>query len=177
MNSEPLVFTYAEVGATAGELPTGYQHLHASRVVGTGRELFEQCAETVMTWGIQRGSGLLVVPGERVTVGAENRIGLRFGLFRTWAPCRVVYVVDEPDRQGFAYGTLPGHPECGEESFIVSIDTDGTVQFDVTAFSRPQRWFARLGGPITGLIQRHVTWRYLDAVAPDPANDVAGRAR
>ena len=31
------------------------------------------------------------------------------GLLR--APCRVVYVIDEPDVRGFAYGTLPGHPE------------------------------------------------------------------
>jgi uncharacterized protein (UPF0548 family) len=30
-------------------------------------------------------------------------------------PCRVVYVLDEPERRGFAYGTLPGHPESGEE--------------------------------------------------------------
>jgi uncharacterized protein (UPF0548 family) len=156
--------SYPEVGATAGELPDGYQHLHASREVGSGRELFERCAETVMTWGVQRGAGLLVVPGGRVTDGAENRIGLRIGPLRTWAPCRVVYVVDEPDRRGFAYGTLVGHPERGEESFIVSIDEAGTVTFEVTAFSRPARWFSRLGGPVTRLVQRHVTWKYLEAV-------------
>ena len=161
-----MTFTYPEVGATAAELPVGYQHLRAARTVGSGRELFEQCAETVMTWGIQRGAGLTVVPGERVQVGAENRLGLRLGPLRTWAPCRVVYVVDEPNRKGFAYGTLPGHPECGEESFIVALDQEGTVQFEVTAFSRPASWLARLGGPVTGFIQRRVTWRYLDAVRP-----------
>ena len=161
-----MTFSYPEVGATAGELPFGYQHLRASRVVGEGRQLFERCAETVMTWGVQRGAGLVVQPGGRVEVGAEHRIGLAFGPLRTWAPCRVVYVVDEPDRKGFAYGTLPGHPERGEESFVVSIDETGCVQFDVTAFSHPARWFARLGGPVTRLIQRRVTWRYLDAIAP-----------
>ena len=162
----PVTFSYPEVGATAAGLPVGYQHLHACRVVGSGRALFEQCAETVMTWGVQHGAGLTVVPGGRVRVGAENRLGLRFGPLRTWAPCRVVYVVDEPNRKGFAYGTMPGHPECGEESFIVALDEDDTVRFEVTAFSRPARWFARLGGPVTGLIQRKVTWRYLDAVHP-----------
>jgi uncharacterized protein (UPF0548 family) len=159
-----VTLSYPEVGATAGELPSGYQHLRASREVGSGRELFERCAETVMTWGVQRGAGLLVVPGSRVSVGAENRIGLRLGPLRTWAPCRVVYVVDEPDRRGFAYGTLTGHPERGEESFVVTIDDEGTVRFHITAFSRPARWFARLGGPVTRLVQRRVTWRYLDAV-------------
>jgi uncharacterized protein (UPF0548 family) len=158
--------TYPEVGATAGELPSGYQHLHASREVGTGRELFEQCAEVVMTWGVQHGAGLLVVPGGRVVDGAEQRITLRFGPIRTTAPCRVVYVVDEPDRRGFAYGTVTGHPECGEESFVVSMDDEGLVRFDVTAFSRPARWFSRLGGPVTRAVQRHVTWRYLEAVHP-----------
>ena len=161
-----MTFTYPEVGATGGELPEGYQHLRASREVGTGRELFDQCAEVVLTWGVQRGAGLLVVPGGRVEEGAENRLALQFGPFRTWAPCRVVYVVDEPDRQGFAYGTVEGHPERGEESFVVSIDDDGVVTFDVTAFSRPARWFARLGGPVTRAVQRRVTWRYLEAVHP-----------
>jgi uncharacterized protein (UPF0548 family) len=160
-----VTLTYPEVGATAGELPAGYQHLHASRAVGTGRQLFDQCAETIMTWGVQRGAGLLVVPGLRVTDGAENRIALRLGPLRTWAPCRVVYVVDEQDRKGFAYGTLRGHPECGEESFVVTFEDD-VVRFEVTAFSRPARWFARLGGPVTRLVQRRVTERYLRAVAP-----------
>src|SRR4051812_18669326 len=126
----PVTFTYPEVGATAAELPVGYQHLRASLAVGTGREGVEQCAETGMTWGIQRGAGLTVVPGERVRVGTDIRLGLRIGPVHIWAPCRVAYVVDEPDRRGFAYGTLPGHPERGEESFIVSLQQDGTVQFD-----------------------------------------------
>ncbi len=48
----------------------------------------------------------------------------------------------------------------------MSIDEDGIGEFVVTAFSRPARWFARLGSPFTGLIQRRVTWRYLEAVHP-----------
>ena len=30
----------------------------------------------------------------------------------------VVYIIHEPDRQGFAYGTLPGHPESGDEALM-----------------------------------------------------------
>ncbi len=59
------------------------------------------------------------------------------GPVRITAPCRVVYTVNEPDRQGFACGTLPGHPECGEEAFLVERDDDGAVTFAITAFSRP----------------------------------------
>jgi len=63
------------------------------------------------------------------------------------APCRIVGVLDEPDSWGFAYGTLPGHPEQGEESFVVSIGGDDVVRFRITAFSRPGEWIARLAGP------------------------------
>jgi uncharacterized protein (UPF0548 family) len=157
-------FTYPEVGATATSLPPGYQHLRASREVGTGRELFDRCAATVLSWGVQRGAGLVVEPGDRVEVDAVHRVGIGVGPLRLWAPCKVVYVVDEPARQGFAYGTLPGHPESGEESFVVTIDEDDVVEFTVTAFSRPATWLSRLGGPATKVVQRRVTWRYLEAV-------------
>ena len=59
--------------------------------------------------------------------------------------CRVVYVVDEPGRFGLAYGTLPGHVERGEERFLVERDsTDGSVWYDLLAFSRPNSLVARL---------------------------------
>lgn len=161
-----MSLTYPEVGATAGDLPDGYQHLRAERLVGHGRELFESCADVVLTWGVQRGAGLAVERAGHVVAGEENRIGLPLGPLRLWAPCRVVYVLDEPTRKGFAYGTLPGHPETGEESFVVSIDEHEAVRFTVTAFSRPARWFARLGGPVTRLVQHRVTQRYLQAVHP-----------
>jgi hypothetical protein len=48
------------------------------------------------------------------------------------APCRIVAVVDEPLRFGFAYGTLPGHPESGEEAFIID-NTDQAVIFQIVA--------------------------------------------
>jgi Domain of unknown function (DUF1990) len=41
---------------------------------------------------------------------------------RSAAPCRVVCVVDEAgptSKFGFAYGTLPGHVESGEERFLI----------------------------------------------------------
>ena len=81
------------------------------------------------------------------------------------APCRVVYVVDEPDRRGFAYGTLPGHAEAGEELFAVRYDpTTGAVYAEVTAFSRHATWWSRLGAPVTSLAQRVITNRYLRAL-------------
>jgi uncharacterized protein (UPF0548 family) len=81
------------------------------------------------------------------------------------APCRVVYVVDEPDRRGFAYGTLPGHAVSGEELFLVRYAPDtGQVSAEVAAFSRHGTWWSRLGAPVTSLVQRVVTDRYLRAL-------------
>jgi uncharacterized protein (UPF0548 family) len=157
-------FTYAEVGATATQLPQGYGYLRAQRVVGSGQSLFEECGNKILTWGIQSGAGFRLEKIGQVTENFENRLGLHWGPFQTWAACRVVFVIDESNRKGFAYGTLPGHPERGEESFIISISDEDIVSFDIVAFSKPARWFAKLGSPLLHFLQQHVTWKYLDAV-------------
>src|SRR6516164_10918085 len=122
-----LPLTYSEVGATAaGELPPGYGHLAASAQIGTGRERFEQAADAVMHWGMQRGAGLRVQASSEV-VEVSAVVLVRMGFLP--APCRVVYVVDEPDIRGFAYGTLPGHPESGEARFVVRRDPATSAVF------------------------------------------------
>ncbi|OHV05688.1 DUF1990 domain-containing protein [Mycobacterium talmoniae] len=157
-----LPLTYPEVGATADALPAGYQHINASARIGTGRQRFEQAGDAVLHWGMQRGSGLGVNASSDVAV-VDAVLLVRLGLLH--APCRVVYVVDEPNRRGFAYGTLPGHPESGEELFSVRYDPeDDAVYAEVRAFSRPATWWSKLGSPIAALLQRVVTRRYLRAV-------------
>jgi uncharacterized protein (UPF0548 family) len=157
-----LPLTYAEVGATAGPLPSGYHHVQKSALIGRGRHRFEEAADEGMRWGMLRGAGLRVEPTTEVAaVGSEVIVHL--GLVR--APCRVVYVVDEPDRRGFAYGTLPGHAESGEERFVVRYDpSTDEVYAEVTAFSRHATWWSRLGSPVTSVVQRIVTGRYLRAL-------------
>jgi len=77
----------------------------------------------------------------------------------------VIYVTDEPDHRGFAYGSLPGHAVSGEEMFRVRYDpADDGVYSEVVAFSRPATWWSRLGVPVLSLAQRVVTTRYLNAV-------------
>ena len=49
-------------------------------------------------------------------------------------------------RYGFAYGTLPDHPERGEERFLVEWNqADDSVWYDLLAVSRPGHWLARIG--------------------------------
>jgi uncharacterized protein (UPF0548 family) len=159
-------FTYPEVGATRdGALPAGYDHVERAHVVGSGRAGFERAAAAVFRWTAQRGAGLQVSasgpassPGTVVLMTAGlPRLGLDI-------PCRVVWVVDQPDRRGFGYGTLPGHPESGEESFVVSLRPDGEVVYELRAFSRPGTRLSRLGGPVSGRLQTLALDRYVTAI-------------
>ena len=117
-----------------------------------------------MSWEMHRRSGLTVA-AEGDAISGRTVI---LGLGRRWqlvVPCRVVDVVDEHRRQGFAYGTLSGHPEQGEESFVVSEDQDAAVWFEITAFSRPGAALVRLAGPVGRAIQAQATVRYENALA------------
>lgn len=63
-------------------------------------------------------------------------------------PCRILHRCDGPTRHGFVYGTLPEHAECGEERFMVEILPDGSVWYEIRAFSRPRHWMAWMGFPL-----------------------------
>jgi uncharacterized protein (UPF0548 family) len=157
-----LPLTYSDGGATASTLPAGYHHVQKSAVIGRGRQRFEEAAAAGMRWGMLRGAGVKVrATTALAAVGSEVIVHLG----PVQAPCRVVYVVEEPDRGGFAYGTLPGHPESGEELFLVRYDPATEDVFaEVTAFSRHATWWSRLASPVTSLVQRVVTTRYLKAL-------------
>ncbi|KQO65045.1 DUF1990 family protein [Curtobacterium sp. Leaf261] len=91
------------------------------------------------------------------------------------APVRVVAVYDEPDRKGFAYGTLDGHPVSGEESFVVERTTDGSVWLQIRQFSQPASRKWALAAPLLKREQRRMAEAYLQAlvgteVQPGPAD-------
>ncbi|MFJ4667193.1 DUF1990 family protein [Kitasatospora purpeofusca] len=171
---------YREVGATAdARLPAGYTQLRRRLHLGHGPEVLSRAGRFVLGWGCQLGTGFAVFPYAPAEPGAT--VLLRLGLPgsrwpRLVIPCRVVWTVDEPDRIGFAYGTLPGHPECGEEAFLVSMDAAGEVWFEVVAFARLAAWYARLGRPVAVLCQYLAIERYLASVVraaagPGPDSD------
>ncbi|MCP2329266.1 uncharacterized protein (UPF0548 family) [Hamadaea flava] len=147
-----MKLTYPEVGGSLHrDLPAGYHHLRVRVPVGPP-QAFTAAVEAVLTWRMHRRAGLYVDagparPGLRIT----GRLGHpRFGMP---VVCEVVAVVDEPERAGFAYGTVTGHPERGEEAFLVVVE-DGRTWLEVTAFSRPAAWYARAVTAIVPLIQR-----------------------
>ncbi|RZU15351.1 uncharacterized protein (UPF0548 family) [Kribbella rubisoli] len=169
-----LRLTYDVVGSTRYvETPEGYHRLEYRQRIGEGDEVFHRAADALLSWRMQPAAGLPMtatdVPAQIGTnslgrLGAGLLIGPspldRIGLP---VPCRVVWTVNEPDRIGFAYGTLQGHPESGEESFVVTRDPDG-IYFTVRAYSRGATWYTRLAGPATRKAQHYAARRYANAL-------------
>jgi len=161
-----LELTYPEVGASAGaELPAGYVHDRESADLGPfTEEAFDRAAVALRSWQAQTGAGLIVFPGDPVMDGETFALVISLPVAGyVMAAGRAVFVHDEPDRRGFGYGTLPGHPEQGEEAFVIA-RRDDRIVFEITAFSRPRHPLARLGKPVSRLLQRQTTRRYLAAM-------------
>jgi uncharacterized protein (UPF0548 family) len=158
--------TYPEAGATRdARPPAGYGQVHRDVTIGAGRSAFARAVDGLFGWDMHRGAGLAVTGGDaRAAPGVVVVLRAGRGPLRLTIPCRVVYTVDDADRRGFAYGTLPGHPERGEEAFLVTMAPTGEVRFRVRAFSRPASLPARLGGPLTRRIQEYATDRYVQAM-------------
>ncbi|MFJ4923301.1 DUF1990 family protein [Streptomyces sp. NPDC088725] len=155
-NTPRRTLSYPEVGATrTGLLPDGYRHLRHRVPIGRGRAVFDAAGAAVTGWQLHRRAGARVrASSSRAEPGTVVEVGLGMGPLRLTGTCRVVWTAYEKERTGFAYGTLSGHPECGEESFVVDLREDGSVWFTVVAFSRPGRLLTRLAGPVGPLLQR-----------------------
>jgi hypothetical protein len=104
------------------------------------------------------------LPERPVRLGRRYWLVAHLGSLRVKEPIQVVAVIEEPDRKGFAYGTLVGHPVSGEEAFIVERRTDGSVWFTVRSATRPPagRWW--VAQPVVMLAQRCYRRRYLRAL-------------
>ena len=152
--------TYDHVGSTiAGG--TG-----RDRVLGHGPEAFAKASAGLRRWAAHRGIGAQVFPAESpIEVGRTVLVALGIGPLRIVAPTRIVVVVDEPTRFGFAYGTLPGHPECGEESFVIEHCDDGSVVARIRVDAKPATLLTKVAGPVGRLAQHVAMLGYLRGLA------------
>jgi uncharacterized protein (UPF0548 family) len=162
--------TYTEHGwSQQHRAPDGYRVERQRIAVGSGEQAYAALAGGIMGWQLHRLAGLRVDPATpRAAPGVGVVAGFGAGRFRLPIPCRVVWAEEDRRteayrRTGFGYGTLPGHPESGEESFAAVLEPDGRVWFDLFAFSRHANWFYRAGGPVATACQRLATRRYLAA--------------
>lgn|SRR5947209_7767212 len=138
---------------------------------------FERARAMLRAWGPQVGAGMRIeIDAEDgisemppPSVGLEGRLVSRIaGVIPLSAPIRVITAdFDNADHAGYAYETMPGHPERGREAFYVTRG-EGLVEFTVMAFSQPALWYSRLGGPVTRMFQNRYTNKYLLAMAVRP---------
>ena len=128
--------------------------------LGRGEQAFHAARQAIETWQMfPREVATLCWPAKPVE-GLSVAVLYWAAPVRLWLllAARVVYVINDSierdgrrlERFGFAYGTLPDHPELGEERFLVEWDkATGSVEYEILAISRPRHWLARLGYPYT----------------------------
>lgn len=155
-----LPYSYPVVGATASTPPATYLVDHNHVHLGYGNRIFTQACVALRNWTMfDLGWIDLLWPDAPIVAGTTVGILAHLPGVHILNACRIVYVIDEQNehgcRFGFAYGTLPGHVERGEERFLIEWQhADDSVGYDILAFSQPNHWLAKVGYPITRFYQR-----------------------
>ncbi len=160
-DQEEKPFSYPEVGASRlGAASVGGYTVDHNRIrLGEGEEAFVRAVEALRGWKMFDLGWVRIYPPCAPTESGTTVavIGHHYGFWSLNA-CRIVYLIEEEGevkRYGFAYGTLPEHAESGEERFTVEWNrADGSVWYDVYAFSRPRHPLARLGYPVGRALQK-----------------------
>lgn len=107
-----------------------------------------------------------------ITSGTTAELTGRVGPYRVRGHIRVVYVVEDPRRVAFAFGTVSGHTISGEESFAIEQRDDDSVWFTVRAFVRGARPFYRMFPFLLMRRRRRLAAQYLRALSPAWARTV-----
>ena len=134
-------------------------------VLGSGEDTFKRTRTALSGWATHQSLWLRLYPDTQPPAeGQTVLVLLTFAGLCLAFGCRIVRVIDEPRRYGFAYGSLPGHPERGEELFLLEWQTDGAVTFTLRAHSQAANWLYRLGRPFGKLMRLLGTRQYLRAM-------------
>ncbi|MBX3266442.1 MAG: DUF1990 domain-containing protein [Acidobacteria bacterium] len=149
-------FSYKEIGATRGEIPAGYTVDRNRVLLGAGDDVWARAKAAIGAWKMFDIGWARAVPADTpIEVGRDVAVVVsHFGIYSLNA-ARIVYVLDDDERFGFAYGALEDHGESGEELFLVDRNpTNGEVHYSLLAFSRPGHFFTRLGYPAARYLQK-----------------------
>ncbi|HAQ59417.1 MAG TPA: hypothetical protein DCR63_02845 [Microbacterium sp.] len=101
-------------------------------------------------------------------VGAGTNVHVRGRVagMRADAELRVIFVVEETRRVGFALGTVGGSVVHGEESFMLDWLPNDEVWFTVRAFDAPSAPAYRVLKSLVRRRRRVLFTRYLQAISP-----------
>lgn len=141
-----------------------YRRFASTTLIGRGPAAWERASHDVLRWVVKTRSGFTVDDAGPVSPGARLTITARVAGLVIREPVEVVDVVALPERVGFSYRTLPGHPVTGEEAFIVHRDGD-TVLLTMRSLTAPapqQPW--RALHPLLRVAQSVVRRRYRRAL-------------
>ncbi len=152
-------YSYVEVGASATGSPQKYNTDHNRILIGNGPEGFEKAKTAIRSWKMFDMFWVkLCWPDTPISVGENLAVLVNHFGFYSLNACRIVYLIDEIsdiNRFGFAYGTLTEHSETGEERFSVEFHPHtGEVWYDLYAFSKPNHPLAKLGYPVSRMLQK-----------------------
>ena len=133
-------------------------------MLGHGDDAWAWVGEELLRWGVKTRSGFTVTPRAPAAAGQRPVIMAHaFGL-SIREPVEVVAVVRQPDRIGFAYRTLPGHPVSGEEAFVAHREGD-SVLLTIRSLTRPgDRAMWRAAYPGLLVAQQVARRRYVRAL-------------
>lgn len=153
-------FSHPDVGSSAASsAPNGYVIDHARIQLGAGGKTWDAAVRAINNWRMFQMDWLqLCWPDAPILEGTNVAVLIRHFGFWSLNAARIVYTINEDGpikRYGFAYGTLLDHSESGEERFSVEWHSqDGSIWYDLFAFSRPHLLLAKLGYPLTRWLQR-----------------------
>ena len=158
----------APAGMLHSPVPSGFRRDRWTR--RGEHDDFDLARRAITDWAAQRSAGVtLSPPSPDIAIGTTLAFAYPVGPGSVTGTCRIVEVIDEPDRFGFVYATLPHHPEVGEELFLVERDDGGALTAAIDAVWRPANLITRIGLPVTRFFQRRATDSYLVGLTTVPA--------
>lgn len=133
----------------------GFRHDKNKILLGEGNQVFEAAKKAMSDWAMFPGVWAVAYHQNKKFIGGDIVV-MNAKIFGTWwlNTARILYVNDDAQHFGFAYGTLTHHAESGEELFQVRMDDDGKVWYEITAVSKPYHILARLASPVARFYQK-----------------------
>jgi uncharacterized protein (UPF0548 family) len=147
-------YNYKNIEGTKSPPIKGFDNDHNFVVLGKGETLWQTAKMTLQHWQQFPATWTKIEPLAPLQKGEV--VAVLFRIFGIWFvnAARIVYTFDDDNRYGFAYGTLPGHIEKGEECFWIERNAAGEVSYHIRAFSKPAYWMVWLGYPVARYYQR-----------------------
>jgi uncharacterized protein (UPF0548 family) len=143
-------------GCKSLQIPPVFAHDCSTSVIGHGQSAFAAARRASESWAMfDLGWVRVANPDARIVSAQLVAVEVKSVGLWTINLSRILEVIDTPCSFGFLYATTEIHVEEGEERFLFELDVESrTVAYKLEAVSRPRSNMARLGFPITRMLQR-----------------------